>query len=63
MTETNLNPTASNICTIRIAFPTKTDDEAISFKRKISEVLISIPEAQIDFRLATIPKQPTDQTG
>ena len=39
------------ICTIRIMFPVKTDEQAIEYKKKIAAVLIEIPEAQLQFSL------------
>lgn len=45
------------ICTIRIMFPVATDEEAITIKQKIKEVLSDKPEAQIFFGLAAIPQK------
>lgn len=52
------NPTASEICQIRIMFPVESDDEAIAYKRKIKEALSDKPDAQIQFSLMSAPKQP-----
>jgi len=43
------------LCTIRIMFPVDTDEQAIDYKKKISEVLAAIPEAQIQFSLMKAP--------
>lgn len=39
------------ICTIRIIFPVKSDDQALAYKKKMSEVISDIPDAQMDFRI------------
>lgn len=41
----------NQICTIRIAFPVETDEQAIAYKKKISEILSSIENARIEFTL------------
>lgn len=51
----NKPPTMQEICTIRIAFPVESDDQAIDYKKKISEVLSPIPNAHIEFNLTTVP--------
>lgn len=43
--------TPKQICSIRIMFPVDTDEKAIEYKKKISEVLASIPDVQIHFSL------------
>ena len=45
------------ICTIQIAFPVDTDEQAISYKKKISDVLADIPQARIEFALTPMPKR------
>lgn len=57
MPENDKPPTTTEICSIRIGFPVKSDDQAISYKKKISEILAEIPEVRIDFSLTTIPTQ------
>ena len=46
-----------DICTIQIAFPVDTDEQAIGYKKKISEVLSDIPNARIEFALTPMPKR------
>ncbi|GAI93124.1 unnamed protein product [marine sediment metagenome] len=46
-----------DICTIQIAFPVDTDEQAIEYKKKISEILSNIPNLRIDFSLASMPKR------
>ena len=46
-----------DICTIQIAFPVDTDEQAIGYKKKISEILSDIPNARIEFALTPLPKQ------
>lgn len=57
MQETNGNPqnqtSNQEICTIRIMFPVDSDEQAIEFKKKITNILSEIPEAAINFSLMT----------
>lgn len=46
------------VCSIRIMFPVESDEQAIGYKKKISNLLAEIPEAQIQFSLATMPEPP-----
>jgi len=46
-----------DICTIQIAFPVDTDEQAISYKKKISDILADIPQARIEFALTPLPKR------
>jgi len=43
------------LCSIRILFPVKTDENAVAYKKKIAEVLAAIPKAQIHFSIMTPP--------
>lgn len=45
----------TEICSIRIGFPVETDEQAIAYKKKISEILADIAEVRIEFSLSTIP--------
>jgi len=48
------------ICTIRIIFPVSSDEQAISYKKGIEEILVAEPDAQIHFTLMPPPiKMPT----
>lgn len=42
------------ICSIKIMFPVDSDDQAIEYKKKITEVLKDKADAQIQFSLSTI---------
>jgi len=55
MVETDKMPDEIELCTIRIAFPVKTDEDAIGYKKKISEVLSDIPQVRIEFSLNNVP--------
>lgn len=55
MDETEQKPTTQELCTISIAFPVDTDEQAIEYKKKISDVLANIPQARIEFSLMTVP--------
>ena len=47
------------VCTIRIIFPVDSDDQAIEFKKKISEILSDKSDAHIQFSISTTPLQPS----
>lgn len=54
--ETDDKPqTMQDVCAIRIGFAVKSDDEAIEYKKKISEILSPIPNVRIEFSLTSIP--------
>lgn len=55
MTLENQKTTASEICTIRILFPVQSDEDALSYKRKITEVLSDVEGVQIQFSIMTAP--------
>jgi len=44
------------ICTMQIAFPVDTDEQAIAYKKKICEILADIPKARVEFALMPLPK-------
>jgi len=50
----NKKPTVQ-VCSIRIMFPVDTDEQAISYKKKIGDVLADIPQARIEFSLMSRP--------
>lgn len=43
------------LCMMQITFPVESDEKAIEYKRKISEVLAGMSEARIQFSLMTSP--------
>ncbi|MBA7646412.1 hypothetical protein ES703_54176 [subsurface metagenome] len=43
------------VCSIRIMFPVDTDEQAISYKKKIGDVLADIPNVRIEFSLMSRP--------
>ena len=55
MDNENKPQTLLEVCSIRIGFPVKSDEEAIEYKKKISEVLANIPTARIEFSIVRIP--------
>lgn len=38
-------------CTIRIMFPVESDEQAIEYKKKISELLKDVPDVQVHFSI------------
>lgn len=44
------------ICTIQIAFSVDSDEQAIGYKKKITEILSDISNARIEFALTSMPK-------
>lgn len=51
-------PPLKEVCSIRIAFPVDTDEQAIGYKKQISDILSNIPNALIEFSIKTIPLRP-----
>lgn len=45
------------VCTIQIAFAVDSDEQAIRYKKKISEILSDIPNARLEFALTPLPKR------
>lgn len=43
------------VCMIRISFPTESDEQAISYKKKIGDVLADISNVRIEFSLMSRP--------
>jgi len=58
MDEQEQKPPPKEICSIRIGFPVTSDEQAIEYKKKISEVLSDIPFARIEFSLMPLPPKP-----
>lgn len=48
--ETTVTP-KQQVCSIRIAFPVTSDDDAIAYKKKIDDILVNIPDANIQFSI------------
>lgn len=63
--ETTISPQhRPEICSIRIVFPVESDDQAIEYKKKISSMFSSIPDALINFSIMSgRPPQNTIQNG
>lgn len=53
MDETEQKTLPKQVCSIRIMFPVETDEQAIEYKKKIGDVLADIPNARIEFALAS----------
>jgi hypothetical protein len=43
------------ICTIKIAFPVVSDEQALNIKKAITEALKDIPDANTQFSLMNLP--------
>lgn len=43
--------TPPQLCTMRIAFPVESDDQAIAVKKKINEILADVSDASVNFSL------------
>lgn len=56
MDETEQKTQPKQICTIRIMFPVESDEQAIEYKRKISDALSDKPEARIEFSLSNLSR-------
>ncbi len=59
--QTTSPPQPKDICTIRIAFPVESDEQAIEYKKRLSAILSDIPDAQLHFSLMPVPVQPTNR--
>lgn len=46
------------ICSIRIAFPVTTDEQAIAYKKKIGDILSDMPQSRIEFSISSVPITP-----
>ncbi len=46
------------ICTIRLMFPVDSDEQAIEIKKKITALLVDIPDSQIAFAIHSSPPSP-----
>lgn len=53
------------VCSMRIVFPVDTDEDAIRYKKAITNILADIPSAFISFSLSTAPpfKDPRHSTS
>lgn len=52
---TDIKEKLPQICSIKITFPVATDEKAIEYKKAISSVIATIPNAKVEFVLLTIP--------
>ncbi|GAI67948.1 unnamed protein product [marine sediment metagenome] len=50
------------ICSIRIAFPIDSDEQAIEYKKKIGDVLSPISNVQIQFSIMSVPTRRPDES-
>lgn len=55
MGENEQKTQSKQVCTIRIMFAVDTDEQAIEYKKKITNVLSDIPQARIEFSLMSRP--------
>jgi len=55
MTEEEKKEQPTQICSIRIGFPVTSDEQAIEYKKKLTAVISSIPNARIEFSLMIVP--------
>jgi len=53
--ETKPNEASKEVCTLTIAFPVTSDDEAIEVKKKVAAMLSGKPDTMIDFRMRMVP--------
>lgn len=55
--EPETSPTQpKELCTMRIAFPIESDEQALAVKKQISDILTGIPKVQIHFSIMSIPE-------
>lgn len=51
-------PQHKEVCSIRVIFPITSDEQAIAYKKQISDILCDIPEAHIEFSIRPLPTAP-----
>ena len=51
-------PTRQQVCDIQVTFPVKSDDDAISYKKKIGDIVADIQNARIVFSITNVPVRP-----
>jgi len=44
------------VCTIRIMFPVESDEQAIGYKKKISDILSGKQDVHIQFTIQSLPE-------
>lgn len=50
-----VSPPQKELCTMRIAFPVMSDEQALDVKRKIGEILQGVENPQMQFSIMSIP--------
>lgn len=55
MTTPQTEQSKPEVCTIRIMFPVESDEQALSCKKKIKEVLQDIKDVSIQFAISDMP--------
>lgn len=55
MAEPEQTTPPKDVCSMRIVFPVESDEQAVSIKKAISNILADIPNAFIAFSLSTPP--------
>jgi len=63
MNEAEEKTPPKEVCSIRIVFPVETDDEAIKYKKAITDILVDIPSAFISFTISTAPDKKNARMG
>lgn len=53
-----MDKSKQEICTITIMFPVDTDEQAIGFKKQITDILSDKPDARLEFRLSELSPYP-----
>ena len=51
-------PLPKEICKITLTFPVESDEKALELKKKISEVIAELSDAQVQFSLMNMPTRP-----
>ena len=49
---------SNQLCVVTCMFPVDSDDEAVRIKKEIANILATIPESRIDFRLSSSHAHP-----
>lgn len=52
-------PRPKEFCSIRIVFPVTSDEQAIEYKKRLSDILGDVKDLHIEFSIRTIPARPS----
>ena len=51
------------LCSMRIAFPVTSDEQAIAYKKKVGDILADLDSVRMSFDLTSVPVSPKLPNG